>query len=142
MKINGKLKAEVTVALNRYAQAYSKKDIGLIMKLTAPDYFGFGSGPDEDVGSVEELRSHLERDFAQSDDLKMEIGVARICASGNVAWTTGPCMITASIGGKNYSYEGRMSTVLVKEDDKWLVASSHFAMPDCGQETGRSFNIK
>lgn len=142
MSIDDDTKEAVISSLRAYAEAYSRKDLGMIMALTAPDYFGFGSGPDEKVSSLDELRSHLERDFAQSGNLKMEIGPSLVSAEGNVAWVACECTISASVSGKKYRYEGRMSAVMKKVGERWLIVHTHFAVPDRSQDEGQSFSTR
>ena len=126
-------------AISRYAQAYNQKNVDSILAMTVLDFFGFGSGPDEKASSRDELRSHLERDFAQSVQVDMKFGPAAISAEGNVAWYASSCTIAAVVGGQKISLEGRMTAVLKKVGNEWLFVHTHFSVPDRGQDAGNSF---
>ena len=136
------IKAAVTASLCQYSQAYSQKDVKMLLAITDPDYLGFGSGPDEQVTSRSELQRHLERDFAQSDELSMHFGPISIAYAGDVAWCAGECVIEAEAGGTRQRLTGRMTAVLRKRGDEWLFAHTHFSLPDRGQENGKSFPEK
>jgi len=56
----------------------------MLLDATDPGFFGFGSGPDEKVFSVEALKLQLERDFGQCDELAMDFGPMTIATEGNV----------------------------------------------------------
>lgn len=142
MLLNSDIKADIMVSLNRYSQAYSNKDLKLILSATDQDYFGFGSGPDEQVASRSELESHLERDFAQSGKLSMHFGSMAIACAGDVAWCGGKCTIEAESGNERQRLFGRMTAVLRKKGEQWLFAHTHFSVPDRGQEAGQSFPEK
>ncbi len=139
MPIDADTKAAVTDAFSRYARGYSKKDVDALMAMMDRDFFGFGSGPDEVVTSLSELRSQLQRDFAQCGDLSIEFGPVKMAREGNVAWSAGDCTISAEVGDEMLRLKGRMSAVLRKSGDQWLFAHIHFSVPDRGQEVGESF---
>lgn len=141
MPIDNGTKAAVLATISRYAQAYDQKNAGSILAMTVLDFFGFGSGPDEKVSSRDELRSHLERDFAQSDKVDMKFGPAAISSEGNVAWYASNCTIAAVVGGQKISLEGRMTAVLKKVGNEWLFVHTHFSVPDRGQDAGKSFPV-
>ncbi len=142
MPIDADTTAAVTAALSRYVQGYSKKDADELMAMMDSDIFGFGSGPDEVVSSLSDLRNQLQRDFSQCGDLSMEFLPAKIAREGNVAWCAGDCTISAEVGDEMLRLDGRMTAVLRKAGDQWLFAHIHFSVPDRGQDVGRSFPEK
>jgi ketosteroid isomerase-like protein len=134
--------AEIKASLERYRRAYSNKDVKMLLGITDPGFFGFGSGPDEKVGSADELKSQLERDFAQSGSLAIDFGPMAMAREGNVAWCAGDCTISATVGEKRLRLEGRMTAVLRRSGEEWLFAHTHFSVPDREQEAGQSFPEK
>jgi ketosteroid isomerase-like protein len=142
MKNDTDVLAGIKAAIATYQAGYSKKDIKMLLDATDPDYFGFGSGHDEKVWSAEALKLQLERDFAHSGDLSMDFGKMTIFAEGNAAWCAGDCTISANVGGKRVSVDGRMTIVLRRAGDKWLFAHTHFSVPDRMQQEGQSFPEK
>jgi ketosteroid isomerase-like protein len=139
MATSPEFKAAATAAMDRYAQAYSEKDLEGVLATTAEDFFGYGSGPDEEVHGKEQLRAQIERDFAQCDRVSMEIGPGHVSGKGEVAWYAGNCTVVAAVGGQEMRLEGRITAVLKKERDRWLIAMIHFAMPFGAQEAGQSW---
>jgi ketosteroid isomerase-like protein len=130
---------EIMMALDRYKIAYSKKDANMLLAATDKGFFGFGSGPDEKVGNLEELKLQLHRDFAQSGELAIDFGPMAVARDGNVAWCGGDCSISATIGSERLRLEGRITAVLRKVGNEWLFAHTHFSVPDRGQPNGQSF---
>jgi ketosteroid isomerase-like protein len=142
MSNNAAIQKEIMAALDLYKSSYSNKDIKLLLSVTDPGFFGFGSGPDEKVFGIEALKLQLERDFAQSGKLSMDFGPMTIAGEGNAAWCAGDCTISAEVGGKWLRLDGRMTAVLRKAGGKWLFAHTHFSVPDLGQQAGQSFPMK
>lgn len=130
---------EIMAALDKYKTAYSKKDANMLLAVTDEGFFGFGSGPDEKVGNLEELKRQLYRDFAQSGDLDIDFGPMAVGYDGSVAWCGGDCAISATVGGERLRLAGRMTAVLRKRGSDWLFAHTHFSIPDRGQAKGQSF---
>ena len=126
-------------ALALYKSSYSNKDIKMLLNVTDPGFFGFGSGPDEKVFGAEALSSQLERDFSQSGELSMDFGPMTIAGEGRVAWCAGDCTISAEVGGQRLRLDGRMTAVLRRTGGKWLFAHTHFSVPDLSQQAGQSF---
>jgi ketosteroid isomerase-like protein len=131
-------RGEIVAALDKYKIAYSKKDANMLLAITDEGFFGFGSGPDEKVGDIDELEKQLHRDFAQCEDLDIDFGPMAVAGDGNVAWCAGDCIISATVGGEWMRLQGRMTTVLRKAGGKWLFAHTHFSVPDRGQSEGQS----
>lgn len=132
-------RAEIVAALDKYKIAYSKKDSSMLLATTDEGFFGFGSGPDERVDNIDELKRQLHRDFAQCEDLDIDFGPMAVAGDGNVAWCAGDCIISATVGGERMRLRGRMTVVLRKADGKWLFAHTHFSVPDREQSEGQSF---
>lgn len=139
MAIDVQSRAEVAETLSNYANYYSKKDLDKIFAIIDGNFFGYGSGPDEVVNNSMELRSQLERDFAQSEDLLLKFNPDSLDKEGSVAWCAGSCQVSAINGGEAMHLEGRMSAVLKKVGNEWRIVHIHFSLPDMRQKAGRSF---
>jgi len=125
--------------MERYARAYSAKDLEGILATVNESFFGYGSGPDEEVYGKEQLRAQVERDLAQCDRVSMAIGPGHISGKGEVAWYAGKCTIEATVDDQDMRLEGRITAVLKKDGGRWLFAMIHFAMPSGAQEAGQSW---
>jgi len=134
--------AEIMTSIDRYKKAYSNKDLNMILSITDAHYFGFGSGPDEKVNGLEELKSQLKRDFAQSENLVIDFGPMAMAWDGNIAWCAGDCTISATVGGERLRLDGRMTAVLRRTGKEWLFAHTHFSVPDREQKASQSFPEK
>lgn len=139
MTAGSEFEIAATAVMERYAQAYSEKDLEGIMATAAEDFFGYGSGPDEEVYGKEQFRAQVERDLSQSDRISMLLGPSHVSGKGDVAWYAGSCTVEATVSGQDIRMEGRVTAVLKKEGGQWLIAMCHFAMPFGGQETGQSW---
>ena len=135
-------RAEIMASIDRYKNGYSNKDLNMLLGITDARYFGFGSGPDEKVNSLDELKSQLKRDFAQSENLAIDFGPMAMAWDGNIAWCAGDCTISATVVGELLRLDGRMTAVLRRIGKEWLFAHTHFSVPDREQKTSQSFPEK
>ena len=139
MTASSEFETAASAAMARYAQAYSEKDLEGIMATAAEDFFGYGTGPDEEVYGKEQLRAQVERDLSQSDRISMHLGPGHVSGKGDVAWYAGSCTVEATASGQDIRMEGRITAVLKKEAGLWLIAMCHFSMPFGEQEAGQSW---
>jgi ketosteroid isomerase-like protein len=84
MKANEKTEAAVKAALNRFMEAYEKRDIDALMGVLAADddIFMFGTGPDEKRIGREEFRFQAERDWSQTEAIGFHFSDYHISAAG------------------------------------------------------------
>ncbi len=139
MTKSSEFESAVTTAMERYARAYSAKDLDGILSIVDEYFFGYGSGPDEEVYGKEQLRAQVERDLTQCDRVSMAIGPGHISGKGDVAWYAGKCAIEATVDGQDVRMDARITAVLKRDGDRWLFAMIHFAMPFGAQEAGQSW---
>jgi len=139
MTTGSEFETAATAVMEKYAQAYSKKDLEGIMAIAAEDFFGYGTGPDEDVYGKKQLRAQVERDLSQSDRISMHLGPSHVSGKGDVAWYAGSCTVEATASGQDIRMVGRITAVLKKEGGRWLIAMCHFSMPFGEQEAGQSW---
>lgn len=131
----------VQEAVDQLAAYYSARDCNGLLSITSPAFIGLGSGPDENVFSAEELRTSLNRDFSQCDDIEMKFSKLHIREDIRAAWMLANCTITARTGGKVITMAGRMTGVFRRTTSGWMIAQTHFSMPYSGQEPGHSFPV-
>jgi ketosteroid isomerase-like protein len=139
MTKSSEFESSVTTTIERYARAYSAKDLEGILATADESFFGYGSGPDEEIYGKEQLRDQVERDLAQCDRVTMVIGPGHVSGKGEVAWYAGKCTVDATIGGQDIRLDGRITAVLKKVGDEWLFTMIHFAMPFGAQDVGQSW---
>jgi len=144
MKADVKTETEVMEVLNRSLECYKKKDVDRMVSLFAsdPDVMCFGTGKDEKRVGLKEIRIQFERDFSQCDNISCELGWHTVSAAGTVAWVAADYSVRATVKGQKAEMTMRMSIVLERRDQKWLIMHMHGSAPMTGQEVGESFPSK
>ena len=141
MKADAKTEAEVMDTINKFNEAYVKKDLDSALKFLTPDPDGIfiGTGLDEKCLGLEAVKRQLKRDFAQSGDLSWDSGWHSVSAAGRVAWVTGDLTLHTKISRRKISLPMRSTAVLEKRRGKWLVVQLHNSMPYPEQKAKHSF---
>jgi len=142
MKANAKTEAEVMAVMNRYKEAYSRRDVDGVLALFAPDpdMVIIGTGQDEKRIGPAELRAQLERDFAQSEAVSIEFGWHSVSQADLVAWVAADCVAQVKMtDGQEMSLQARATLVLEQRADKWFIVQWHGSLPTAEQDEGQSF---
>ncbi len=141
MKADNKTEAEVIDVLNKAFEAYTQRDIDRLLAFFVPDpdLVMFGTGADEKRVGLTEVKAQAERDWSQSEASSLEFGWHSVSAAGSVAWVASDATFNVKAGGQEMTLPGRMTSVLEKRGDKWLIAQSHISMPVAEQAEGESF---
>lgn len=140
MKADAKTEAAVMAVLNKMAESYTGRDWeGLRATLAPdPDTVMFGTQADERRVGLAEIKTQAERDWSQTEAGSMEYGWSSISAAGPVAWAAAEMTFKVKVEGQELAFPGRLTAVLEKRGEQWLIVHSHFSMPAPGQE-GESF---
>jgi len=141
MKADAKTEAEVMAVFDRMRECYAKRDLSGLVALfaTDPDVIGIGSGADEKRIGPDQLKIQLERDFAQCESLSMKFEWLSISSAGSVAWVAADCVLDIRVSGEDMTLSGRLTAVLEKRGDCWLIMQEHLSMPSSEQVDGQSF---
>ena len=141
MKADNKTEKEVMVVWNKFFKAYAARDIDSLLATMSSDssIVALGTGSDERRVGMDEIKAQIERDWAQSEAVAVEITWSQVSAAGMVAWIASEGIFTAKIGGKKVDFPGRFSAVLQKQKGKWLLMQTHFSFIEAGQAVGESF---
>ena len=139
MKADKNTEASVKDFLNQFAESYKGRDINDVLAFFAPDVVAYGTGADEKRVGIAEMKAQFERDWAQSEAGSFSFGWTSISATGSVAWTASDVSFDATVGGEEFSFPGRFTSVIEKHGDKWLLVQAHFSFPAAEQEEGESF---
>ena len=144
MKADAKTEAEVRAVLNKFDEAYAKRDMDGVLEIFHPDLVAFGTGRDEEWVGRTDLKYQVERDWSQSAAGSFKFEWTSVSAAGSVAWMAGHSVYH----GQPYSWEAdgqelilqlRITVVLERRDDKWLCVQLHLSAPLAGQAEGESF---
>jgi ketosteroid isomerase-like protein len=143
MKANAKIEVEVLGVLNDWLENYEKRDIDGLMALFAPDddLFLFGTGIDEKRIGPAEVKYQAERDWSQMEALAFNFTSHHVSATGLVAWVAAEGLGQGRVGGQEIEFPLRMTAVLEKRGDRWLIVQSHVSLPAPGQEEGNSVPV-
>jgi len=143
MKADENTSSEVMEMLNRYARAYSNKDIEAMMSLFSPDddFVAIGTGKDEWIQGPDQLKKGFERDFSQADNIELSFEKITISNAGRISWLSAFMIMNAEISGGDAILCGRLSMVLEKRHDQWFITHIHFSIPAIEQHEGYSYPI-
>ncbi len=141
MKADAKTTDAVLGTLKTLWTAYVHKDLDGVMACWVPEehIFVYGAGADECCAGAKKLRKGYQRDFEQSGELVVKLGRQSVYAVGDTAWAVGALVVASKTGKQINAVEGRCTTVFVRREGKWLVAHSHFSVPNAAQKKGASF---
>lgn len=139
--VDDKIQKAICNLLEEYSQAYHDKDIERILKLfvDSEELVVIGTGDDEWVNGINELKSGFERDFDQADSINVKFRDISISSSGNVAWISGHMNMDATVGGQDIYLPGRLTAVVLNKNEKWLFANLHYSLPCDLQEEGKAW---
>ncbi len=126
-------KASVQSVLDRWLQANRDKDIESYMKIFAPDedIVNLGVSGERWIG-WEALKERTMRSYDAIDKIDFSIRdrVIKVHASGKVAWFFLALDINFIFQGEAISVEKvRLTGVLEKRDENWVVVQSHASVP-------------
>jgi uncharacterized protein (TIGR02246 family) len=143
MKANEKTEAEVLMVINKYLEAYQNRDLEGFASLFVPDsdQIHFGTGADEKRIGRDEIKVQAERDWAQTEALAFNLTWHQISAAGPVAWIAAESLGQGQVGGQTFAFPMRMTGVVEKRGDEWLLVQSHASLPAPGQEEGDSVPV-
>lgn len=129
MKADDATEKAVKSVLEKFAESYAKRDLNSAMSLIAPDadVVMYGTGADEKRIGPKEIKAQFERDLSQIEDPALEYKWTSISASGNVAWIAIDAVFKAKVDGKNMRFPSRITEVLEKRGDTWLIVQGHFS---------------
>jgi ketosteroid isomerase-like protein len=143
MKADQETEAAVLAVMDSWLSSYQKRDIQGLMRLVAPDedVLLYGTGIDEKRIGPAQYRLQAERDWAQTEALAFDFAARHVSAAGPVAWVAGDGLGQGRVGGQTIAFPLRMTAVLEKRGDNWLIVQSHVSVPAAGQEEGNSVPV-
>jgi len=141
MKADPKTEAAVMSVVSQFIEAFNTHDInsGLELFASDPDVVFIGTGRDEKCIGLAEIKTELERAFAQSEQSLIKIGWYSVSAASSVAWGTADAVIHATVSGQEISFPVRLTTVLEQRSGRWLIVQLHASMPAAGQREGEAW---
>ncbi len=141
MKADQKTCEEVTLTLRGMFEAYAKRDLNGVLAFWAPDpdIRLIGSGADEKSVGVNGFAKILRRDWEQSDSASVELSNVAVSTADSVSWFTADITFHGKVHVDSFVMLGRLTGVLVKQGDNWMLVQMHFSVPSSEQGAGRSW---
>ena len=141
MKADATTEAAVKAVLDKFAEAYAKRDMTLLLSMIAPDpdVVMYGTGADEKRIGQAGIQAQAERDWSQAESASITYDWVSVSAAGSVAWAATDGSFTLKAGGQEMTLPGRFTIVLEKRGELWLIVQAHVSLPAAGQSEGESF---
>ena len=141
MKADNQTASEVKDTLNRFADAFTKRDMDSLKAVLAPDpdVTFFGTGSDEERVGLSKIGEQIQRDWSQSESASIDWDGVSVSNAGPVAWVAGDVTLRAKTNGNEITFPGRVTAVMDRRDGQWLIDQWHLSVPMSGQEKGHSF---
>ncbi|MFM7815912.1 MAG: nuclear transport factor 2 family protein [Verrucomicrobiota bacterium] len=141
MKAPHDIESAVRSVLDRFSTAYADRDVAGLRATfaTDADVLVYGTGTDEKCIGLAEIERHVERDWAQSEKASVTLGWTSVSSTGAVAWVASEVTFHVTAGGSAATMMGRLTAVLERRTEGWLIVQAHFSLPSAGQTEGHSF---
>ena len=141
MKADAKTETEVMNDVKQCFEAFATKDLDAVMASFAPepDLVVIGTGADERGVGFAEVKAIFERAFSQFDEAFFDFGWHSVSVVGSLALLATDIDLRVKAGNREISRQIRLTAVVEKRGDKWLVLQSHDSVPDRDQAEGESF---
>ncbi len=130
MKADAKTKAEVMAVLNKFLEASEKRNWDNLQALIAPDPDVIMIGIHEKSVGMAEIKAFVKRAWSQPEAGSIEYGWTSVSAAGAVAWVAADSTVHTKVGGQEMSFPTRITAVLEKRGDKWLIVQLHHSLPE------------
>lgn len=141
MKAPSDIESAVRSVLDQFAMAYADRDVSRLRMTFAADadVLVYGTGADEKCVGLAEIERHVLRDWAQSEKASITLGRTSVSSAGAVAWVASDVTFNVTAGGSAVTMPGRLTAVLERRAEEWLLVQTHFSLPATGQSEGDSF---
>ena len=141
MKADSMTETAVKAVLDKVAEGYAKRDPALLLSAFAPDpdVVMYGTGADEKRIGQAEIQAQAERDWSQAESAAVTYEWVSVSAAGSVAWAATDASFNLKADGQQMSLPARITFVLEKRGEQWLIVQAHFSFPAAGQGEGESF---
>ncbi|MHA1555968.1 MAG: nuclear transport factor 2 family protein [Candidatus Heimdallarchaeota archaeon] len=130
MKENPQIENEIKLVFEEMAESFAEKDIKKYLNLYTnnTDVVIYGSQEGEKWTKVNDYRKSVLKDWKLTEKMTIHYDWFKITNSGDVAWTAIDIRFEATIGNQTMNIPGRLTAILVKEQNQWKITQSHFSM--------------
>jgi ketosteroid isomerase-like protein len=132
--------SEIQQVLDEFTGRYGAMDAeGVVALFAGDDAVVVGTGADEIRFGLDEIRSQVERDISQADEISVVLENQRINVAGDAAFVYSNGRFVGSVGGETLELPVRWTAGLVHAEDGWQVMQCHFSVAYGEQAEGESF---
>lgn len=116
--------------ITRFVSLFGVDNSGIVAMFTE-DAVAVGTGADEVSFGLAAIRSEMDQDTSQIDELSMTLGApSRIDVFGDAGFVYSDVTFAGSAGGQAFQIDARWTLGLIRIEDDWLIAQLHFSVPD------------
>lgn len=112
---------------------------GVVALFAGDESVVVGTGADEVRFGLNEIRSQVERDISQADEISVVLENQRTSVAGDAAFVYADARFVGSVGGESFELPARWTAGLVHTEDGWQVMQCHFSVAYGEQAEGESF---
>lgn len=141
MKADAMTETAVKTVLDKVTEGYAKRDLALLLSAFAPDpdVVMYGTDADEKRIGKAGVQAQAERDWSQTESAAVIYEWISVSAAGSVAWVATDASFNLKADGQEMTLPARITYVLEKRADDWLIVQAHFSFPAAGQSEGEAF---
>jgi uncharacterized protein (TIGR02246 family) len=141
MRADPKTEATVMNIVKQCFEVFTRKDLDAVLAFFAPDLdvILIGTGGDEKCVGLDEVRNILGRSFAQFEEASYEFGWHSVSTAGSVAMVATDVTLYVKTGDRRITEQMRLTVVLERRGDRWLIIQWHDSLPAAGQKEGQAF---
>lgn len=122
--------AGIQEVINRFVSLFGVDNSGIVAMFTQ-DAVAVGTGADEVSFGLAEIRSEMDQDTSQIDELSMTLDApSRISVVGEAGFAYSDVVFAGSAGGQPFQIPARWTLGLIRINSDWMIAQLHFSVPD------------
>jgi uncharacterized protein (TIGR02246 family) len=131
-------------AVKQCFDAFAAKDIDAMMAFFAPDpdVVVIGTGGDERGVGFNAVKAIFERAFSQFDEASFDFGWYSVSVAGPLALLATDITFRIKASDREVGMQIRLTGVMERRGDRWLILQSHDSVPDRDQAEGEAFPSK
>ena len=132
--------SEIQGLFDQFVQRYGAMDAdGVVALFAEDDAVLVGTGADEVRFGLGDIRTQVERDISQADEISLLIENPRINVAGNAAFAYADANFVGTVGGESLEIPVRLTVGLVHGEHGWRITQWHGSVAYGAQDEGESF---
>jgi uncharacterized protein (TIGR02246 family) len=141
MRADPKTENAVVNVVKQGFEAFTKRDLDAILAFFAPDpdVIVIVTGGDEKGVGLAEIRNILGRAIGQFEEASFKFGWHSVSTTGSVATLAADVTLYVKTRDRQITEQIRLTVVLEKRGDRWLIIQWHDSLPAAGQKDGQAF---